>query len=338
MKRLGNRWLTSQLNWRGIALGLLILAGLTILPFINDGVLSTGFLTCMFITMAAGWNILGGYTGQISFGHAAFYGMGVYTSALLSLRWGWSIWLTLPAAGVMAALLSLLVGLPIFRLRGPYFSIATIGIGEASRLLANNADDLTGGSTGLSLPLPDDVSAAAFASYLAMLAFMGLVLFGSYLVLKSKFGLGLAAIKMDQDAAETLGVNVTRYKTLALMLSAFIVGVCGGLYATYTTTIDPRSIFNFSTSIAMVLMCVTGGIGTLIGPVIGGVVYQYIQDLLNTNPALQSLNLMLYGLLLMAIILFEPGGVAGAFKLIFRFFSKRGSRSLAPAAGTKGGK
>ncbi|MCX5823227.1 MAG: branched-chain amino acid ABC transporter permease, partial [Deltaproteobacteria bacterium] len=233
------------------------------------------------------------------------------------------------------------------RLRGQYFAIATIGVGEATRLLMLNLDDLiknntwlngflqdgvlTGGATGLMLPTPENIRSYAVGFYYGAMGLMFAALLVSWWVKNSKFGLGLFAINMDIDAAETIGVNTVYYKNLALMLSAFMVGVCGSVYAQYMFYIDPQTVFGFPMSIAMVLMPTIGGIGTLAGPILGAVVYIVVQDRILTanleigtlKLSLSSLHLLLYGGLLVLIILFEPKGIVGLQQRLTRWWKRR---------------
>lgn len=342
--------LSSWKTWAGLG-GLIFLLWI---PFsgIGGGYLQTlGFLTFLYVILSTAWNILGGYTGQISFGHATFYGLGAYVTSILALR-GVPPLMTMPLAGIVASLYGLLWGYPCLRLRGQYFAIATIGVGEATRLLMLNLDDLiknnawlkgflregvlTGGATGLMLPTPEDIHAYAVGFYYGAMGLMFFALLISWWVRRSKFGLGLLAINMDIDAAETLGVKTAYYKNLALMLSAFMVGICGSIYAQYVFYIDPQTVFGFPMSIAMVLMPTIGGIGTLVGPVLGAVVYIVVQDRILTanleigafKLSLSSLHLLIYGSVLVLIILFEPKGIMGLQRRLIRRWegwkSKRG--------------
>jgi branched-chain amino acid transport system permease protein len=225
--------------------------------------------------------------------------LGAFTTASISIRTGASPMLTIPIAGLVAAFYGLLWGYPTLRLRGPYFSIATIGISEATRLLMINLDDLlrstpilnelvkerplTGGASGLNLKIPSDIQSYQLNYYYFALAFLVIVLAASWWIRRSRFGLALFAINMDADAAETLGVNTPRSKVIALLVSAFFVGVAGSLYAQYFLFIDSREMFSFQNSISMVLMPIIGGIGTVGGPVLGAVVFKIIEDRLSTS-------------------------------------------------------
>ena len=318
------------------------IALLAIIPLIaktiDNGYLQTlTFFVMMFVSMSVAWNIIGGYAGQISFGHGTFWGLGAFTTAIFAIRTGLPAWLAMPIGGLVAMLYGMSWGYPTLRLRGPYFAIATIGIGEATRLIMLNLDQLlknspldwlvkdkpfTGGASGLILPSPNDFQANQLLLFYICLGFMILTIAISAWINNSRFGLALRAVNMDQEAAETLGVSASRYKVLALMVTAFLVGVAGSLYAQYVLFIDAREVFSFSNSIAMVLMPTVGGIGTLWGPALGALVFKVADDRLSSarfmlggmQINLGDVNLMLYGLLLVLIILFEPGGVLGLLK------------------------
>jgi branched-chain amino acid transport system permease protein len=267
-----------------------------------------GFLTFIFVTLAIAWNLLGGFAGQVSFGYAAFFGTGSYVTAILWSRHGWDPLATLPLAGLAALVLALLVGLPCLRLEGPYFSIATIGVGEACRVLALNLDRLTGGASGLNLPLAVPGKARF---YWAGLLLAALALAVSAWVRRSRLGLALFALRMNQSAAESLGVRTALYKNVAHCLSALLTGVAAGLYVMYFSYVHPDQVFGFELSIGMVLMGVIGGIGTLWGPVLGAVIFYPIRQIVLSQPTLVAFNLLVYGALLILIILFEPRGLMG---------------------------
>ena len=297
-----------------VALALL----LALFPAVFPGELNyigLGFLSFIFITLAISWNMVGGYAGQVSFGYAAFFGTAAYTTAILWSRYQWQPVFTLPVAGLAAVVVALLVGLPCFRLLGPYFSIATIGVGEAFRVLALNLDQLTGGASGLNLPLSVPSKSWFYWSGLALALIAVSV---SAWMRASRFGLGLFALRMDQDAAESLGLNSTLYKNVAHCLSAFFVGVAAGLYVVYFSYVHPNQVFGFDLSIGMVLMGVIGGVGTLWGPVLGAAIYYPIRQLILSQSNLVAFNLLVYGGLLIAIILFEPGGLLGLARRLAR--------------------
>ena len=289
-----------------------LLALVPVLAPRDVSLLNLGFFTFLYVARGIAWNILGGFAGYISFGFAAFFGLGAYTTALLWLR-GWTPVATYPVAGLVAAAFSLVVGAPTLRLVGPYFSIATIGVGEAMRILALNLDRVTGGASGLNLPTA--VPSKAWF-YTAALVCAGAAFAVAAGVRRSRFGLGLQALRMDPEAAESLGVRTVLFKNLAHILSAFLVGACGGLNATYLQYLHPDSVFGFTESISLVLITLIGGLGTLWGPVLGAAVFYAVQDyLLASYP---TLHLLVYGVLLILILLFEPKGLAGLAGRLWR--------------------
>jgi branched-chain amino acid transport system permease protein len=287
-----------------VAIGILF----ALVPFVaprNITLMNLGFLTFLFVAQGVAWNMLGGFAGYVSFGYAAFFGLGAYTTALLWLG-GWPPVLTYPAAGLVAAAFSLVVGVPTLRLVGPYFSIATIGVGEAMRILMLNLDRITGGASGLNLPT--SVPSKGWF-YLVALLFAAASIAAAAMIRRSQFGLALLALRMDLDAAEGLGVPTALFKNIAHTLSAFIVGACGGLYATYLQYVHPDTVFSFTQSISLVLIALIGGIGTVWGPVAGGIVFYAVQDYLQTS--YPTFHLLVYGALLIVILLFEPNGLVG---------------------------
>lgn len=284
------------------------LAAFTLLAplFLERGTLNDVWNLAFAVILASAWNILGGFAGQVSLGYSAFLGIGAYTTVLLSLKGVDPFWTLAPGA-VLAALFSVVIGLPAFRLRGPYFTIATIGVGEAVRVVASSVS-FTGGSSGLRMP------AGSFdftLNYEAMAVLAVVTVAISALVKRSAFGHALAAIKQDIDAAEALGVGSTRFKLGAHALSAALVALAGSLYAINFQYIAPGSVFDFRLSLAIVLAPIVGGVGTVAGPVLGAVVFSTLQIKLLSIPALRDSYLFLYGGLLILVMLYEPKGLVG---------------------------
>jgi branched-chain amino acid transport system permease protein len=301
----------------------IVLAVLIAVPFAASGseyAIDVLFLIFLYGAMATAWNLVGGFAGQVSFGHAAFLGIGAYTTTILTGA-GTSLWIAVPVSAVLAGLFSLVIGIPAFRLRGPYFSIATIGIGEATRLIALNWTSLTGGASGLTLAGAPSIVQQYFAALALLVTAVGIAAW----IRVSRFGYALAAVRQDTDAAETLGVGTTIAKTQALFISACILGLCGSVYALHYLFISPDSVFGFSTSIALVIMPIIGGLGTVIGPLIGAVVYTFIREQLEAT--LPNADLLAFGVLLIAIVVFEPRGILGIAERIRRGLGRR------PAAG-----
>jgi branched-chain amino acid transport system permease protein len=309
--------------------GLAVFAALLLLaPALAErGTLNDLWNIAFAVVLASAWNLLGGFAGQISLGYSAFVGIGAYSTVLLADR-GWNPWLTLPVGALLALAFSVAVGLPTFRLRGPYFTIATIGVGEAVRVIASGVE-FTGGSSGVRMPsatfhfLSNYYGMAALA-----LATVGVVAWTR----RAAFGMALDAIRQDLDAAEALGINSTRYKLLAHALSAALVGAAGGLFAMNFQYISPGNVFDFRLSLSIVLMPIVGGIGTLVGPVLGAVLFSYLQIKLLASPTLRDSYLFIYGGLLMLVMLFEPRGMVGLWERLQRAL-RRTPRKAAEASG-----
>lgn len=302
-----------------------VVAGLALLPVLVDvppyerNLFTVAYL---MISGALAWNWMGGYLGQVSFGHAAMFGVGGFVAARLMLQATPTpaplAWL---AGGLVAGIFALGAH-PMLRLRGPYFSIATIGVGEAARLIFTYWEEFTGGASGVSLPI--DIGGKARLYWWA-LGLMAIVIAASFVIRRSTLGLQLLAIKADVDAAADVGVNATFYQDLMIVLSGAVVGLTGGLYASFFSFIEPSDMFGFDRSIAFVLMSVIGGVGTILGPVLGAIVFVLLrQFLLASYP---QLYLGLYGILLIFIILFEPLGLTGLALRLSRAVRRRRRRA-----------
>lgn len=310
-----------------VALPLLLLAVLIALPWAGLSPYATRllFVTFVWIATSVAWNLLGGFAGQVSFGFAVFYGLGAYTTAL-SIGNGISVYLSFLLAGVVAAGASLLIGLPTFRLTGPYFAIATIGVSEAVRVVMTNLS-FTGGASGYRL-----IERGPFRQiehFYTALALAAVTVVLSMVIRSSTFGLGLIAIREDEEAASDIGVNPLTSKLLAHALAAALTGVAGGVFAKYAGFIHPQGVFGFQNSVAILLMPIVGGIGTIWGPVIGAAVYGLLQEELVA--AFPRFHLLLYGSLLILVILFEPGGIAGLLSKSLRLVKKARSNLGSPS-------
>jgi branched-chain amino acid transport system permease protein len=294
---------------RAVSSSLFAAAGLFLLlapRFLDRGTLNDIWNVAFGVILACSWNILGGFAGQVSIGYSAFIGIGAYTTVLLALK-GVDPYLTLPLAAVLGALFAVLIGLPAFRLRGPYFTIVTIGVSEAVRVFASGVS-FTGGSSGLRMPAGSFDFGVNYASMVVLaLAVVAL----SAMLSRGAFGTALSAIRQDIDAAEALGIDSTRFKLAAHAISAALVALAGSLYAINFQYVAPGSVFDFRLSLSIVLMPIIGGVGTLAGPVLGAVIFSYLQIKLLTIPALRDSYLFLYGGLLILVMLFEPQGIVG---------------------------
>jgi branched-chain amino acid transport system permease protein len=289
-------------------LGLLTVAAL-VLAFAPDALSlylrSFVLFTMMYVVLALSWNIISGFTGYTSFGHVAFYGIGAYACAILVADYGWPFLPTLVMAGLVSALVAVAIGYPVLRLKGPYFAIAMLGAAEGTRVIATVWDSLTHGGLGISLPSAD----TSFVTYYAMLVLMVVTILVAYAVGHSRFGVRLNAIREDEGAAEALGVNATLYKLAAFVLSAIFPAVAGGIQAYKVLYIDPPSVFFVQITIAMALMSMLGGKGTVIGPIVGAVLLYTVQELTWVN--FPTAHLIAYGLFIVVVARFMPRGLMG---------------------------
>lgn len=267
------------------------------------------------IALAASLNILLGFTGYVSFGHIVFFGLGGYIGFYFLSQQGWSIWTAMLIGAFASGLMAFLLGKAILRLRGAYFALATIGVNEAVRAFINNFD-LFGGPIGMRLNFQvyqdygGPMQALQMAFYI-MVAITIAVVIVSYFVRTSKFGLGLLAIREDEDAAEVIGVVAPSLKTWAYVLSAVFPGMIGVLFFFKNGNVEPVPAFPLHLSIEMIVMVMLGGQGTVLGPVIGATVYQRLRGYLVTSPVFGNIQLAVAGVALLFIILFIPAGFVG---------------------------
>ncbi len=281
----------------------------------------------LFATMGLGWNLIGGYGAQLSLGHSVFFAIGSYTAVLFVVYKR----LTPLVGGVigmaLAVLAAVIIGLPCFRLRGPYFTLATMSAGEITRTLLLHFKDFTAGANGIPIPFHgDDPLFLQFSSkvaYYYMALFLLVVVFMIVRTMEhAKIGRYLAAVREDQDAAESLGVKTARVKMVAFMLSAAIVAACGVLYAFVVGYIDPDGVASINLSIEIAVVVIVGGIGTLWGPILGAAVVVLLTEL--TNMYLGAIrggaSLFLYGVLLIVVIIVRPNGLISLFD---RFWPKK---------------
>ncbi len=289
------------------------------LPFAthNPTYLNLAILVLMGAQLGVAWNLLGGYAGQVSLGHAAFYGLGAYTSTMLLLNFGINPWLGMLLGGLTAALLSLAFGWSCFRLKGHYFAMATIAVAEIVQIVFTNWD-FAGSAVGLTIPMNQrGLGVMVFADkapyYWLALGLLVLTLLATWAVERSHIGYYLRAIKDEPDAARSIGINIARYKQIALSLSAFFTALGGSLYAQKELYIDPNSVLSTSLSIKMALVAILGGVGTLFGPVIGSVVLTTIEEMTRTffGGGGRGTDTIIYAALIIVIAVFYPSGVIG---------------------------
>lgn len=306
-------WLRRPGVWIPIAIVLVL--GL-LPPIVNSQSLRESmFVLLMFVALASSLNIFLGYTGYVSFGHIVYFGVGGYVGFFCLSVLHWPLAAAVVAGGAVAGLLALGLGLSILRLRGAYFALATIGINAAMHALVSNLSPL-GGPTGMSLDFSvyRDYGGSMQALWLTYFALFGLtllVIFLSYAVRSSKFGLGLLSIREDEDAAMVMGVRAPLAKTQALVLSAVVPGVIGVLFFFKNGNIEPNDAFRLQSSIEIIVMVMLGGFGTVLGPVIGAAGYERLRSFLLTSDPFKAAQLAIAGLVLLLVILFIPAGVVG---------------------------
>jgi branched-chain amino acid transport system permease protein len=321
------------------ALAALLLLAVVLFPVVFTGPFPRHVMIMIFLygALATAWNVLAGYCGQISLGHAVYFGIGAYTSTLLVREIALTPWLGMLAGAALAVLVSQVVGYPCFRLRGHYFAIATIGVGEIVQTSVLNWD-LVGAARGLFVPIkrPDSLlnfqfHESKFVYYYIALGPLALALGVTRWIERSRRGHYFRAIKEDQDAAASLGVPVAREKQAAMGVSAALTALGGTFWAQYVLFIDPESVFPLSLSILICLVAVLGGVGSLWGPLLGAAVLVPLSE--GTRVLLggtgKALDLVIYGALIMLIAVFQPAGLMG----LVRQLGAR--RRIAPGAGAR---
>jgi branched-chain amino acid transport system permease protein len=318
---------------------LLLLAVLLVFPWVLKDAYYQHLmiLVLMWVAIGSGWNLISGYTGQVLFGAASFFGIGAYTAALLLHKLEITAWWGLPLGGVAAVLLAFPFGWICFRLRGPYFALATLALNEILRNIATVWESLTEGMVGL-LVMQTFVSKIPYYYIALGLAVLSIVLVD--VVMKSRWGYYFVSIREDQDAAESLGIDTRYFKMVSLCLSALLIGLAGGLYTNYMGFIDPKVVFSLhDISIMAILVGIVGGVGTVYGPAIGAFIMVAVQEVFRTGgfgllPALgkttgwpfmttlskyvSEAHVLSFGILVIAVILYLPNGIVGDWSSIRR--------------------
>ena len=295
-------------RWTPVAAGALVVLALAVAP-VGLSPFLIQFLINLFMlaALAESWNIIGGFTGYASFGNVAFFGIGAYTTGVLLTVLEWPFALALPAAGLTAMAFAALVGIPILRLKGHYFAIATLGVAETMREIVYNLK-ITGGGTGLTMP----ITRSALPFFYLMLGILVAATVVNWWLSASRFGFGLVAIREDEDAAMAMGINAPLYKTAAFALSGAFAGLVGGVFAYWITFIDPEGVFKVIITIQMIIMAVFGGMGTVVGPLLGALLLASVSELLSTQ--LVSLAELFNGIVVILVVLFMPKGLADVIR------------------------
>ncbi|TFB77298.1 branched-chain amino acid ABC transporter permease [Cryobacterium glaciale] len=274
-------------------------------------------MTLIYAALATSWNIIGGFAGQLSLGHAAFFGLGAYTSSILFVDFGISPWIGLLIALLGGATLGLLIGIPTFRLRGPYFALATLALGIILLNVAVHFRELTGGHVGISLPPTEGWGTMTFLNRWQYVVIAGgyllVCLLISGIILSNRFGYQLAAVREDEEAARALGVNATRVKLLAGTLSGGLAAGIGTIYAQYILFLTPDSVLGTAVSIEIIVLAIVGGSGKLYGPLLGAVLLIPAGQLVlrEFGGALPGLHTLVYGVIVIIVILLFPRGIWG---------------------------
>ena len=301
-----------------LAAALLVLA----LPWLTASqfTLHLAITVLLWTVLGVAWNLLGGYGGQVSFGHATFFGVGAYTTLILYLKLGLAPWYGMAVGGAVGAFVSLPIGLVCFRLRGPYFSLATLAVAEILRLVALNWEGLTNGPVGLLITaLPpvriasrpiDWESKTPFYYMVAGLALAAML--AAYGLSRSRLGAYLLAVREDEDTAEAVGIDTVRAKVVTLALSAFLAAVAGGFYGLYFRYVDPDAVFPIALSVETVFIAVVGGLATVAGPAVGAVFLVTISELFRERFLVG--HLIFYGLFMMLAIRYLPEGIWGGVR------------------------
>jgi branched-chain amino acid transport system permease protein len=313
--------MTSTLKPVPWALHLAVLAIAMAFPFVfpSSFMVNFGVMALFYAFIGQSWNISGGFAGQLSFGHVAFFGVGAYASTIMQLRFGWSPWLGLPVSALAGALVGGVIAVLSFRagLKGSYFALITLAFAEVLRIVTNSVS-FTGGGLGLLIPMKASATNFQFAErigfYFVILMLAALSVALAEWLRRSRFGAQLAAIRENEDSAKALGINVFREKVKVMLISGAISGMGGCFFAQYFLYIDPLVVFGVDKSVEMLLVSMIGGAGTVYGPLVGALLLASISDITRVLTQVQGLSLVLYGSLLVVIIAYLPNGLIDLFK------------------------
>lgn len=300
-----------------LLIALIFTVALALVPLVikKDNLLTYLCMILLYISLASSWNILGGYTGQVSLGHSAFFGLGALATRLLWFT-GWNVLLAMLVGGAVAIVFALIIGSPAFKLRGAYFTIGTLALGQILFATVGNIFPQIS-----SLPVQDLVSYTLVTRYYLFLAIALITVLVAYLIANSRLGLGMMAVREQEDAAESLGVNAFKHKLSALVISAFLAGLAGGAFAFFQIGYYPQYPFSPAWTLDSTMMVYIGGTGTILGPIIGAIFFVVLKELLSLN--LAEFHPTVFGVLFILVVLFLPGGFMGLWKRIREKQSKK---------------
>jgi branched-chain amino acid transport system permease protein len=307
---------------KGLLVFILFVCVLAVAPlFLRDPFLChILIMIMMYATMSIGWNVIGGYAGQVSFGNAAFFGVGAYTTAILLVNFNVNPWLGMLAGCVLSVCLAVVVGYPCFRLRGHYFAIATIAVGEIMGVIFTNWD-YGGAAVGIYIPILEEsftnfeFHSSKIPYYYIILCMLLVAIAVSYVIEESRLGYYLRAVKDDPDGARSLGIDIQKYKMIAFSISAVLTSICGTFYGQYVLYIDPSSTMDLMMSIHLCIIALIGGIGKLFGPVVGAFVFIPLMELTRVylGSEGQGIDMIIYSLLVIMIAIWRPQGLWALF-------------------------
>ena len=333
---------------RYIPIAALLVLGL-IIPLVvkNAFYMQSVIFVVLYMYWASAWNILGGYTGLFALGNGLYIGVGAYVVAVMFVDWGISPWIGMIVAGVVCGLLSIIVGYPVFRLKGMYYALATLALMSVFEVVFNNQNTIfgifTGGANGMRFPMTGKALDMQFSSktgyYFIVLALLIIILLCSDWITHSKMGYYFRSIRANPDAAASLGVDVLRYKLTAHFISAFFTGIGGAIYVCSSMYVSARTVFGIDLSFAMMLFCIVGGANTLWGPILGAVIMVPVQQALRiaAGAKLAAMSTLVYGLVLCVVMLFMPDGILGQLRKLMVKRKKQAAAALSSAVQEGGG-
>jgi branched-chain amino acid transport system permease protein len=308
----------------------LLLVVLALLPVAikQDNVINLAILVLLYVGLGSSWNILGGYTGQINLGFAAFFGLGALATRALWIG-GFPLFPSLLAGGLLAVAFALLIGIPAFRLKGVYFAIGTLALAQILYITVGNVfSDIT------SLP-PRELDTYDLAPrYYLFLGLVILTVGTTYLLVNSRLGLGIMAVREEENAAESLGIDALKHKLLALSVSAFFAGLAGGAFAYYHVGYYPQYPFTPEWTFDSMMMVYVGGAGTIVGPIIGAVFFVVVREFLALR--LAELHLIVFGVVFILVVMFLPGGLVGVWAKLQAALARRAKLKKASNASLAG--
>jgi branched-chain amino acid transport system permease protein len=288
---------------KGLALGIGLTALAAAVPwFASPTLIQFGISTLFLAALAQAWNIIGGYTGYASFGNSAFYGLGSYGTAIAMVQYQLPFGVGLALGAVLAVAFALLLGIPVLRLKGHYFAIATLALAQVMGAIISNIE-IAGRNIGLVLPLNKDDT----MFYELALVLLVAVTVTVYWIGHSRFGYGLIAIREDEDSAASIGVHTTLYKVAAFVLTGFFSALVGGVHAYWITFIDPAASFDITLNVKMIIMAVFGGPGSVLGPILGAVILSGISEVLSTE--ISTVASLFFGVVIVVAVVMMPRGL-----------------------------